>query len=452
MRTTNPARASETAQLWAIVWPLILTNLLNVLVGIIDLKMVGVLGVTSIAAVGTARQVMMFVMVLMIAVSGGSSVIIAHAYGAGEQDRVSLIAARTMVLMALTAVLIVTPIGLLAGQPLLVALGAGADVVEEGTGYLRILFLGSVCTMANIGVSGLLLGIGRTKVSLALLLTVNSLNIILNYLFIFGVGPLPAFGVAGAALGTVMARGIGSIAGLWIVTTPRLPLQARFAGIFPIELAFIRTILFLGGPRSLQGIVRNASSLLTIRIITLLPDQTRIISAYSVGMQVRMISTFIGLAFMAAAMSRVGQNLGAGDPDAAERSGWTSAWLATVLMTGVALLMFVFPEQIMGFFTDDAEVIALGRPFFMTIALTEPIMAFAFAMSGSLRGGGDPMRPFLYASLSDLLVIIAVGYGLAVVFELGFFGIAAAIAISALTRAIPITITFHRGRWKSTRL
>lgn len=447
-----PGFAGEIGSVWAIAWPLILTNLLNVMVGIVDFKMVGTLGITSIAAVGMARQVMMFLMVLMIAVSGGGSVLVAHAYGTGDADRVSTVAAKVLGLMTVGALLLVTPAGLLCSEPLLRVLGAADDVVQAGGAYLQILFLGCVCTMLNFGVTGILLGVGKTKVSLVLLISVNLLNVVLNYVFIFGMGPVPALGVTGAAVGTVIARAAGSVVGLWIVTSPRLPIRATWRRAWEFDPRLVMQILYLGGPRSLQGIVRNSSRLLTLRIITLLPNSTQAISAYSVAMQVRMTTTFIGLAFMSAAMARVGQNLGAGDPEKAGKSGWISACIAAAMMTVVAFVFLLVPGAIMGFFTDNRNVIAMGRKFFVVIALAEPVMAFAFALGGALRGGGDPVAPFIYSSVSDLLVVVLVGYLLAIPLGMGFTGIAVAMAISAVTRAVPTTIKYHQGSWKKTRL
>ena len=448
----NQRLKREIPQVWAVAWPVILTNMLNVLVGLIDFKMVGALGVASIAAVGMARQVMMFLMVLMLAISGGSSVLIARAYGAGDRQAVSDIAARSIAVMGVMALLLVTPLGLLVSRPILLMLGGREQVVELGDAYLQILFWGSLFTMFNFAVTGIVLGVGKTKISLILLLGVNLLNILFNYLFIFGVGPFPAMGVAGAALGTVIARGIGSLAGIWIVMTPRFPVQATLRTGLVLDLPLLRKILYLGGPRSLQGIVRNFSRLMTIRLITLLPDATSAVSAYSVGMQVRMISSFVGLAFMSASMTRVGQNIGSGDLESAEQSGWISAGMAMGLMSMVAVLFFVFPEAIMAFFTDDADVIEMGRMFFVMIAITEPVLAFAFALSGALRGGGDPMPPFIYASLSDLVVVILCGYLFAIHWGMGFAGIVAGLAISAFTRAIPTMLRFKQGAWKSIRV
>ncbi len=442
----------EMARVWAIAWPLILTNMLNVLVGLVDFKMVGVLGVEQIAAVGMARQVIMFIMVLMIAISGGSSVLVAHAFGAGEEERVGEVAGKSITYMIFAAILIVTPAGFFASRAILRSLGASVSVVQLGDDYLRILFAGSVVTMFNFAVSGILLGVGRTKISLALLLGVNLINIGLNYVFIFGVGPVPAFGVRGAAIGTVVARALGSLAGLWILISPRYPVRARFNNVLKVDVGLLGKMLHLGGPRSLQGIVRNFARLITIRIITLLPAATQSVSAYSVAMQVRMISSFIGLAFMSAAMARVGQNLGGGDPERAGKSAWISASMAAGIMTVTAIVFLIIPEQLMSFFTDNREVIALGKTFFMIIAVTEPIMAFAFSMSGSLRGGGDPVTPFIFAGVSDLLIAILVGYLLAVHAGMGFAGIAVGIAVSSITRALPTTLRFRAGKWKSVRL
>ncbi len=448
----NSLVREEITKVWAIAWPLILTNILNALVGLVDFKMVGSLGVESIAAVGMSRQVTMFILVLMIAISGGASVLVAHAHGAGDRAKVGVIAGRSTLYMLYTAILLVTPLGLLTSRGILVALGAAEPVVLLGVSYLNIFFAGGVFTMFNFALSGILLGVGKTKVSLALLVGVNLANIGLNYVFIFGAGPIPAYGVQGAAMGTIAARGIGSLIGIWILKSPRFLINIKFSRGLGFDLDLIKKILRLGGPRSLQGIVRNFSRLMTIRIITLLPDATRSVSAYSVGMQVRMISSFVGLAFMSAAMARVGQNMGKKDPDMAERSGWIAAIMAFAIMTVFALVFLTIPGQIMAFFTDDAGVISLGRSFFIIIALAEPLMGFAFAMGGSLRGGGEAMPPFIYSSVSDLVVVIVAGYILAVPLGMGFTGIALGMAISAITRTIPTTLRFMKGKWKSISL
>ncbi len=442
----------EIPKVWAIAWPVILTNMLQVLVGIVDFKMVGMLGVESIAAVGMSRQVTMFIMVLMIAISGGSSVLVAHAFGAGHADQVSKIAAKSMVYMLAAAVFVVTPLGFFSSRGILVLLGASKQVVALGGSYLKILFAGGVFTMFNFAVSGILLGVGKTKVSLVLLMVVNFLNVGLNYVFIFGLGPIPAFGVDGAAIGSIAARALGAIAGVWVLKSPRFLVHVKFREGFAIDRKLIGKILHLGGPRSLQGIVRNFSRLMTIRIITLLPDATRLVSAYSVAMQVRMLSTFIGLSFMSAALARVGQNMGAKNPERAEKSGWIASGMATGIMTVVAVVFFVVPEFIMAFFTDDYRVIDMGRTFFMIIALTEPIMAFGFSLSGALRGGGNSISPFIYAGIADLVIVIAVGYLFAVPLGMGFAGIAVGIALSSLARAIPMTLKFRQGKWKSIKL
>ena len=442
----------EIWKVWGIAWPLILTRMLDVTVGIVDLKMVGVLGFESIAAVGMSRQVTMFIMVLMIAISGGASVLIAHAYGAKDIRRVRYVAGASTVYMLATALFIVTPLGILSSRAILKSLGGADRVVQLGDSYLRVLFAGSIFTMFNFAISAFLLGVGKTKVSLVLLLTVNLLNIGLNYLFIFGPGPFPALGVAGAAVGTVAARGMGSIAGLWILVSPRFELRANLKEGLRWDFDLIKKILHLGGPRSLQGIVRNFSRLMTIRVITLLPDATRVVSAYSVGIQVRMISSFVGLSFMSAAMARVGQNMGARDPANAERSGWSAAVMAAAIMTLAAVIFVTIPDHIMRFFTDDGGVISLGKSFFIIAAISEPIMAFAFALAGALRGGGDSLSPFIYASISDLIIVIAAGFLLAVTFNMGFPGIAAALALSALTRAIPTTLKYRKGAWKRVSL
>lgn len=394
----------------------------------------------------------MFLMVLMIAISGGSSVLVAHAYGARDRHKVSEVASRSIIFMVIAALMIVTPLGILFSRPTLVLLGGTEEVVRLGEPYLHILFAGSIFTMFNFAVTGILLGVGKTRISLYLLIVINFLNIFFNYILIFGLGSIPAYGINGAALGTVLARALGSIAGIWILKSPRFQVEVDYRDALTFDWSLLQKILALGGPRSLQGIVRNFSRLMTIRIITLLPDATRAVSAYTVGMQVRMVSSFIGLAFMSASMTRVGQNMGGKHPELAEKSGWISAGMAMGLMTLLGLLFFLFPGKIMAFFTSDRAVIEMGTLFFVIIALSEPIMALAFALSGALRGGGDPISPFVYSSISDLLVVLVAGYIFAVLLQMGFTGIAVAVALSAITRAVPTTWKFRQGNWKAIRL
>ncbi len=451
MEDARPERG-EVWEVWTVAWPLIVTSMLNVAVGIADLKMVGALGVSSIAAVGMARHVVMFLLTVMIAISRGPTVLVAHAYGARDPRRVSEVAARSVVFTLAAAVFLVTPAGLLLSRAILVMLGGTEEVTRLGSGYLRIVFAGTAFTMFNFAVSGILLGVGKTRVSLVLLVGVNAVNIVLNYIFIFGAWIVPPMGVAGAATATVLSRFLGALAGVWVLTTKRLPIRMRFRDGWTLDVDLLRRILYLGGPRSLQGVVRNFSRLAVLRIIGLFPAPTRALSAYSVGMQVRMISAFVGLSLMSASLARVGHNKGAGRLERAERSGWAAAGLAASSMSIAALCFLVFPRQIMGFFTSDGEVVEMGRTFFIIIACTEPIMGAAFAASGALRGAGDAVAPFVYASVSDLAVLLVLGYLLGVTFGMGLTGIAIAVAVSAITRAVPTLLRFRSGKWKSMRV
>lgn len=442
---------AENRALLALVWPLIVTNLLNVSVGIADMKMVGVLGVDPLAAVGISRQVFMLILILMLAISGGTSVLVSHAHGAEDTDRVSSIAARSVVFMLAVAVFVIMPLGFLFSRDILGLLGAEEHVSQLGEEYLQLLFGGCIFTIFNFTTTAILLGVGKTWVSMTILSLVNGLNILLNYVFIFGYGPIPAMGMTGAAVGTVVARAIGSIACLWVLQSHYFPIRMRWRAGFSIDLPLLGRILQIGGPRTLQGLVRNVSRLAVIRVIAVFPDKTGAMAAYNVGMQVRFISTFVGLAFMQATMARVGKNLGAGKPEKAEQSGHQGALLAGGIMGVIAVFFVLFPNHIMGFFTDDPSVIAMGRIFFVTIAVTEPIMGVAFAYGGALRGGGDSLSPFIYAAVSDILIMLGASYVFGITLGMGIQGVGIGIAVSVISRVIPLWFRFRRGKWKTAR-
>ena len=204
-----PRRKALLWQVWRLSLPVILTNLLQSLVDVVDVFMVGRLGPIAIAAVGMSSAIRMLVLVMLLSVAGGAMTLIAQAKGARDSERMSFVT-RQAISSGVLLSLVLTAVGMLLSRPLLVlANGNGEpEAVELGTQFLQILFLGTPFMVLSIVFSRLMQGAGDTVTPLVLNGSINLLNIFFNYLLIFGIGPFPAMGVAGSAVGTVLARGL----------------------------------------------------------------------------------------------------------------------------------------------------------------------------------------------------------------------------------------------------
>src|SRR5690606_17456745 len=242
--------------------PVVFTNLLQTLVNVVDVVMVGRLGPIEVAAVGMAQMVRMLLMVGVLSVTTGAMVLAAQARGAYDDARLSMVARQALTLAVLFGVALGT-LGFFSAEPLLgfMSSGASPDAVGLGTSYLRILFLGAPLMALTFSVTQLMQGAGDTLTPLVLVGAINVLNVAFNALFIFGLGPVPAFGVDGAAYGTVVARAIGVVAGVWLLASGRNVVRLG-RGSFVPHWPIVRTMVGIGVPAGTQGVLQNVSGLL----------------------------------------------------------------------------------------------------------------------------------------------------------------------------------------------
>ncbi|MFA5568567.1 MAG: MATE family efflux transporter [Trueperaceae bacterium] len=430
-------------EVWTMSVPIIFTNLLQTLVNVADVLLVGRLGPIEVAAVGMSQVLRMLMLVGLMSITTGSMVLVAQARGARDPERVSRVV-RQSLLFALMFGVALAVIGWWISRPLLVFLnsGEGGHVIDLSVGYLRILFIGATFLAVNFVVNKVMQGAGDVITPLYLTAGVNVLNVLLAILLIFGFGPIPSLGVAGAALSTILSRLAASVVGVWLLYSGRNVIKLR-AGSYRPDWRLMRQILAIGVPSGAQGVARNLTQLFVLRILTSTSAGALGAAALAIGTQVTRLIQTPGLAIGLASTAMVGSSLGAWQTKDARLRGNVAMGFGVVLLTLLAVPVIWFAPALVRFFEPTAEgvVMSAGVAYLRIVGLSQPLLAIAMVANGALRGAGDTL-PGLYATLiGRWLVSVPLAYLLALRLGMGPAGVWWALAAGT---ALQAGITFWR--------
>ncbi|MDQ3457841.1 MAG: MATE family efflux transporter [Deinococcota bacterium] len=441
-------------QVWRLSLPVIVANLFMTMVNVVDVFMAGRLGPVEIAAVGMASSVRLLVLIAILAVTAGSMALAAQAHGARDPAGVSFVARQSYSLTLILG-LTLSVIGWFAAEPLLTFLNSGGDprAVELGAAYLKILFLGTIFLNFNFVNNSLMQGAGDTVTPLYITAGINVLNVLFNYLFMFGPGPLPAYGVAGAAMGTVLSRVIAAGVGFYIFRSGRNVIKI-LPGSYKPDLTMFRDILAIGIPSGLQGVVRNSAQLFVLRIVTSTAAGSYGAAALAVGIQIESLAFMPGLAISVAATSLVGRSLGAWQVSAARIQGNVAIFLGVVVMSLIALPLFVFAPAIIRLFDPSAHptVVEAGTAYIRINALFQPLLAIAMVTNGTLRGAGDTRPGLIGTLIGRWLVVVPLAYLLALQLGMGVNGVWWALVTGTTVQALYILLRWRSGTWQEVAL
>jgi MATE family multidrug resistance protein len=437
-----------------LVWPIMIASLLQTLVGFVDLLMIGHLAevaTSGIAAIGMSWKIMFVVMVLVFAISTGTQVVVSRSVGAGDHETARRATGQAFLILSLTIGLVLSPLGFLLARSLLRLTGAPPDVEEVGAPYLRIMFLAAPAMLTMFLFASSMQGAGDSRSPLVLTASVNIVNVFLNWVLIFGNLGFPQMGVTGAAWGTFIARSLGAVAALALLSSGRFAIAVRWrAHLRPAPDLWVR-VFRIGIPSGLQGLVRAVSGWLVVRILATVSEPTPVLSGYAVAEQIMMLTAFIGFAAMPAGMTVVGQNMGAEQPGRAEAGGWSVVRLATIAILLPAAAYAIAAPQWVRLVGPKLtpEALMYGALALRVLALGEPAWAINMALAGALRGGGDTMSPLMYTIYTQLLMGIGGGALLVGHLGTGAEGLWGAILIAMWVQSFLTMWKFNRGEWKS---
>ncbi len=440
--------------IFGLVWPIMLASLLSTLPWFADQVMVGRLvgdATRGAAAVGMSGKLIFVVMVIAMAITTGAQVLISRSMGARDTATAERAAGQAFIILGLVVGGVLLPFGYWAAPWLLLQTGATPEMLEVGTPYLRFMFLAGPGMLTNFLFASCLQGAGDSRTPLYLSGGVNILNVVLNWILIFGNLGAPAMGVTGAAVGTFLARSIGAVFAIGALSSGRLALRIHWLTALRLDFGIWWRILRVGIPSGLQGFVRAISGWAIFYILGKCANATDVIGGYTISDQIMMLTSFIGFAAMPAAMTVVGQNVGANQLDRAERGGWAVMKLAGGLMCIPAALYFVAAPGWLRLVAPEAtvEAQAIGAIALRILCLGEASWAINMALGGALRGGGDTISPLVLTVATQLLLGVGVGAVLVLGFGMGPEALWGATLVSMWIQTALTIWWYRRGRWKS---
>ena len=415
---------------------------------VVDMICVGRLGATSIAGVGVASIVFMLVLSVKMGLIMGVRAIVARLVGAGDDRSANHVAMQAFVISAVYGV-VMTAIGVLFAEPLLNLFGLEPDVVAEGAVYMRIMFIGWVTMSFWISAYGIIQASGDTVTAMKISIFVRSIHVVLDPFLIFGWWIFPRLGVGGAALTNVVSQGLGLALGLWVLFSGRSRLQLTLRN-FRLDPNIIWRMVKIGIPASITGMERTSANLVLVWFVV--PFGTVAVAAHSL---LQRIDTFLhmpsfGLGLASGVLA--GQNLGAGQPERAEKTGWQAAGLATGVMLVGSVVIWFWAEYAVRIFNTEPALVEIAGTFLRIEIVSYLVFGFVIVLSQCLNGVGDTMIPMLVTLLSMWGIQVPLAYFLPKVPNLGVYGVRWAIVTAMVGRAVIYTTYFKLGRWKRKRV
>jgi putative MATE family efflux protein len=440
------ARRQTEREIWALAWPVILSQVLASIVSLVDMGMVGRLGREAQAAVTYTSQFQNLAQSILFAVGTACVALIARAVGASDPKRARAALAGSLVLSAVIA-LAFTGVVLALPRPLLVLLDAAPHVVDIAIPYFT-LTLGSTLLLAvSITIESAFRATRRTELALIIAFVVTGAKILLNVLLMFGTLGFPRLELAGAGLATVISQILAVV--LFAAMSQRsgeeTPLRlsrADFGSARPLLGPITRIALPAIGERVVLQIA-------IMTYVTVLGHYgTADVAAYGIGTRLMSFSWIPGTGFSVAAATLVGQALGAREPEQAERAGWRAARFALIVSVILGLAFGLARDPIARLFTSDQGVIEALGPFMLLLALAQPPMGVHFTLGGALRGAGDTWTVLVAATLGNWGFRVPIALVASAGLKLDVIWVWAALIADHFARAVWLTISFRGGKWQ----
>lgn len=440
---------SMNRALFHLAWPSLIENILQTMLVFVDLVFVGQLGPDAIAGVGLGGQLAFLLQVLFMGLAVGNTALVARSIGAQDKPEGERIAKQSLLIVGVISVFIAI-VGYTFSRPIIDTMGATESVNAIGSGFLSVTSIFSIALGIMFIGGGTLRGSGDTFTPMLITGFINIINIALDYALIFGNFGFPKLGPVGSAYATSIARLVGAALILYVLFRRGSVLKLTARGGWGFHRDAIARIVNIGGPTAVEQVVFQLGFLVFAALAVSLG--TADLAAQQIAFNIAGFSILPAFAFGVAAMTLVGQNLGAKNIERAEASAWQALKSGMVWMVLMGLGFFVWRTWLVGLYTDDRDVQRLGEMCMIFIAFAQPLQATSIVLSQALRGAGDTRATLLYTFIGIWLVRVGLGYVLGVLLKMGLFGMWLGWFADFFARALLVLLRFRTGKWKLIRV
>lgn len=429
--------------------PMILEMVMESLFAVVDVFWVSKLNDNdAVATVGLTESVLTLIYSLAIGLSMGATAMVARRVGEKDFSAARVAAVQAIILGIIMSVVIMAA-GLFFAEDILRLMGASESLISNNSGYTKWMLGGNITIVMLFLINAVFRGAGDASLAMRSLWLANICNIALGPVFIFGVGIIPAFGVEGAGIATTIGRGIGVMYQCYHLFNGKGLIKVSLKDFVP-DWDIIKRLLSVSAGGTGQFLIASASWIFLVRILSSFGSSA--VAGYTIAIRLIIFAILPAWGMANASATLVGQNLGAGHPDRAEKSVWRSAFLNMLFLGFVTVIFLLFAKPLLGLFSDDAEVLRNGVQCLQIVAMGYIFYAYGMVISQSFNGAGDTRTPTIINLFGFWFFQIPLAYTLAMPLDFETSGVYAAISIAESAIAIVAIYIFRKGKWKHVKI
>ncbi len=435
-------KGNETTQLILFALPMLLGNIFQQFYNMVDSFVVGrFVGTTALAAVGTSFPIIFFMLSLIMGVTMGSTVLISQFFGARDHEKLKKVISTSYIFLFLAGI-VMSFIGVFSAGFILRAMSVPADVMPEAAAYLRIIFAGMLATFGYNGVAAMLRGLGDSKTPLYLLIASTLMNIVLDLTFVL----VFHWGVAGVAWATIISQAVSFIGAIILLARRKEYVAPDFRHLKWDKEIFSKMIK-IGLPTGIQQTMVSLGMMVLSRIVNEFGPVT--MAAYTAAARIDSIASLPAMNLSQAITTFTGQNIGAGKAERVKRGHLSAIAVNTAISLVITIAVLLFSKNLMGLFTTNAEVIAIGSEYLVIVGIFYVLFGIMFINNGVMRGAGDVFIPMINTLLALWLVRLPCALLFTRVFNMGTSGIWWSIPAGWGIGFVFSTWYYRTGKWKT---
>jgi putative MATE family efflux protein len=428
--------------------PMVLEMAMESLFAVVDVFFVARVSADAVATVGVTESMLTIVYTVALGLGIGATAVVSRRIGEKDDDGAAQAAAQAIAL-GLIVSFTVGIAGFLFAEPLMRVMGATPAMIDTSLGYTQVMFLGNATVTLLFLNNAIFRGAGDAAIAMRMLWFANIINIVMDPVLIFGLGPFPEMGVTGAAIATNIGRGTAVVAQLWMLASgrSRIHITRRHLRLIP---SVMWNVCRLSGSGFIQILIDTSSYIGLVRIIATFGPE--VLAGYTIGIRTVIFAILPAWGMANAAATMVGQALGAGKPERAEEAVWTAAKYNAIVLGAVGALFVAFAPWIVAIYTDDAAVAPYATSCLRIVSTGFIFFAYGLVFTQSFNGAGDTWTP-TWINLGCFWAFqIPLAWLLAIYFGMGPGGVFIAMTVAFSTLAVVSGVIFRRGWWKTRKV